>query len=133
MVGEMSAHHYFRDFYYCDNGNIPWLIMAQILSSTNKTLSRLIADYMNDFPCSGEINLSLSDPNRAMQSIELHYQADCIETTKLDGLSMAFSQWRFNIRCSNTEPLLRVNIETRNNATLLKEKTAEIVNLLNNV
>lgn len=128
--GEMSAHNYFRDFAYCDSGMIPWLLVAEIMCGTGKPLSELVGERMRLFPASGEINRRLSDPQAALDMITARFipSAQVIEYT--DGLSMEFSQWRFNLRSSNTEPLLRLNVESRGNYLLMQEKTAEILELL---
>lgn len=128
--GEMSAHHYFRDFAYCDSGMIPWLMVAEIMGTTEIPLSRLLGERIHRFPASGEINRKLSDPVRALTDVEETYQSDAVSIDRTDGLSMEFSEWRFNLRSSNTEPVVRLNVESRGNVTLLKEKTDEILVLL---
>lgn len=125
--GEMSAHHYFRDFAYCDNGNIPWLLVTELLCVRDKKLSTLVADRMAKFPCSGERNNTVGNPKGIIQSIEKHYAASAKEVKKVDGLSMEFDNWRFNIRMSSTEPVLRLNIEARDNVALMEEKTQELL------
>ena len=129
--GEMSAHHYFRDFYYCDNGNIPWLLVAELISTSGKKLSQLVADLINRYPCSGEINLTVNNSQQLIKKLKKHYysQAEHIDCT--DGIGLNFDQWRFNVRSSNTEPLLRVNVETRGDKKLLRLKTTELLNLIN--
>lgn len=124
--GEMSAHHYFRDFAYCDSGMIPWLLVCELLSHTGKSLSTLVAERIRLFPCSGEINFKVIDMKAVIERIQSHYlpQSPILDTT--DGLSMLFDDWRFNLRGSNTEPLLRLNIETKANEALLKQKLSEI-------
>jgi len=126
--GEMSAHHYFRDFGYCDSGMIPWLLVAALLSREGKTLSELVADRMAAFPVSGEINNRVDDPEAVIARIEDQYGDGIKDDT--DGLSLAFADYRFNIRKSNTEPLLRLNVESRGNAALLQEKTKELLQLI---
>lgn len=125
--GEMSAHHYFKQFAYCDNGNIPWLLVAELVSLQGQTLSSMVADRVAKFPCSGEINNTVNDPKRILQSIreKLEPEAEHIET--VDGLSMAFDAWRLNIRMSSTEPVLRLNVESRDDVALMKQKTAELL------
>ena len=125
--GEMSAHHYFRDFFYCDSGMVPWLLVLELICKTGKSLSQLVAEGIQAFPVSGEINRSVSDPAALIESIETRYAetADSVEHT--DGLSMAFPDWRFNLRMSNTEPLVRLNVETRGNKVLLRTKTEELL------
>ncbi len=126
--GEMSAHHYFRDFGYCDSGMIPWLLVCSLLSRRSTTLSRLVSARMAAFPVSGEINSRVGDPDAVIRSVEKMYGAGEIDRT--DGLSIAFPEFRFNIRKSNTEPLLRLNVESRGDARLLKLKTEELLGLI---
>ena len=128
--GEMSAHHYFRDFYYCDNGNIPWLLIVQMLSQCQTPFSELVKDSQNAFPCSGEINLKVENPNNVLQALHREYEPFAQHIDQIDGLDMVFSEWRFNIRCSNTEPLLRINVESRNCTDLVKKKTLEVLNVV---
>lgn len=128
--GEMSAHHYFRDFAYCDNGNIPWLLVTELLCVRGKTLSSLVEDRKAKFPCSGERNNTVGNPKAIIQSIEEHYTASAKEVKKVDGLSMEFDNWRFNIRMSSTEPVLRLNIEARNDVSLMEAKTAELLDFV---
>ncbi len=125
--GEMSAHHYFKDFSYCDNGTIPWLLVAEIVCKSGKTLSTLVADFKKNFPCSGEINLTVKNSDLVMQAIKNEYAPNSIDIDELDGLGISFKTWRFNVRQSNTEPLLRVNVETLGNESLLETKTQEIL------
>ena len=125
--GEMSAHHYFRDFAYCDSGMIPWLLVAELLSSTGKTLSQLVDDRMQAFPCSGEINSKVANPQGLLAHIEALYQANAVQVDHTDGLSMSFDEWRFNLRLSNTEPVVRLNVESRANVPLMQEKTSELL------
>ena len=128
--GEMSAHHYFRDFSYCDSGMIPWLLIAQLLSESGAPLSQLVAERIKKFPCSGEINRRLQDPEAALARLEAHYSGEAVHVDHIDGLSMEFDRWRFNVRKSNTEPLVRLNVETRGDRALLEEKTREVLSLL---
>lgn len=130
--GEMSAHHYFRDFFYCDSGMIPWLLTIELLSVSGKTLSELVRQYIADFPSSGELNFRLTDidAKTIIHDIEQHFAAQNPEKLMLDGLSLDFDNWRFNLRASNTEPLIRLNIEAKGNLDLLEEKTAELVTWL---
>ncbi len=123
--GEMSAHHYFRDFGYCDSGMIPWLLVASLLGGEEIKLSGLVADRMAAFPVSGEINNRVADPDAIIAQIEERYGDG--EKDYTDGLSIAFPEFRFNIRKSNTEPLLRLNVESRGDAELLQEKTVELL------
>lgn len=128
--GEMSAHHYFREFAYCDSGMIPWLLIAQLVSSTGKTLGELVADRMHAFPCSGEINFRVDDAKAATARVLAHFQKDTPTLDHTDGVSAEFTDWRFNLRSSNTEPLLRLNIETRGDAALLAQRTEELTTLI---
>lgn len=128
--GEMSAHHYFRDFFYCDSGMIPWLLVAGLMSSTGKKLSELVAPGMRAFPVSGEINRQVENPGALLQKIESSYTASSTGIDYTDGLSMNFENWRFNIRLSNTEPLVRLNVESRGDETLMQEKTAELLRFI---
>lgn len=129
--GEMSAHHYFRDFAYCDNGNIPWLLVAALVSASGKTLSQLVSERQARFPASGEINRHVADTRATIAKIETRY-ANAPDATieKVDGLSIEFPQWRFNLRGSNTEPVLRLNVESRGDAALMRAKTAELLALI---
>ncbi len=133
--GEMSAHHYFRDFAYCDSGMIPWLLVAELLSVTGKPLSELISDAMAAFPCSGELNFTVPDANATLMAIEAYYQEQddgvfVMHIDKTDGLSIAFTDWRFNLRTSNTEPLLRLNVESLGDVALMRVKTVELERLI---
>jgi len=130
--GEMSAHHYFRDFAYCDSGMIPWLLVAELVSKTGKTLSQLIDARMQAYPCSGEINFRVKDIQAILKKLEAAYSPNALEINRIDGISMAFEQWRFNIRASNTEPLLRLNVESRGNIALMQQKTAELSQFIRN-
>lgn len=125
--GEMSAHHYFRRFGYCDSGMIPWLLVAQHLSLTGKSLHEAIGDRMEAYPCSGEINREVGDIPAAIGAVRARYVPLALVEDHTDGLSLEFADWRLNLRGSNTEPLLRLNIETRGNRALLEEKTAEVL------
>jgi len=111
--GEMSAHHYFRDFAYCDSGTIPWLLAMAVLSETGKSLSSLVEEMIAKFPCSGEINFKVVDTQATIQKLFDHYADQKPEIDQTDGVSLNFGSWRFNVRASNTEPLLRLNIESR--------------------
>ena len=113
--GEMSAHHYFRDFAYCDSGMIPWLLVAELLSTSGKPLSSLVAERMAAYPCSGEINYRVLDAAASIERVHDHFVSSCLSQDETDGLSMEFADWRFNLRMSNTEPLLRLNVESRAN------------------
>ncbi len=125
--GEMSAHHYFRDFAYCDSGMIPWLLVAQLMSVKGQTLSTLVSERIGKFPCSGEINFHVNDVKACIAAVREHFaalQPLVIDTT--DGLSMEFAEWRFNLRGSNTEPVLRLNVESRQDMALVQEQVANI-------
>lgn len=128
--GEMSAHHYFRDFAYCDSGMIPWLLVAELLCVKNKTLSQLVGDRMAAYPASGEINSSLADPAKAIDRVLNQYQQSALNVDYTDGISLEFADWRFNLRSSNTEPVVRLNVESRANEVLMREKTKEILDIL---
>ena len=128
--GEMSAHHYFRDFFYCDSGMIPWLLMAELVSIKNKPLSELVADRIAKFPSSGEINRTINDADIALENVENFYRDSALSSDKLDGISMEFADWRFNLRKSNTEPLVRLNVESRGDQKLMQLKTQELLKLL---
>ena len=128
--GEMSAHHYFRDFAYCDNGTIPWLLVAALIGETGKTLSQLVSERQRKFPASGEINRTVTDIPSTIARIEQHYRAGALKLEKVDGLSAEFSSWRFNLRGSNTEPVLRLNVESRGDSDLMQTRTAELLAMI---
>lgn len=128
--GEMSAHHYFRDFSFCDSGMIPWLMVLEIMSKTGKKLSELVGERMSLFPVSGEINRRVKDPLSVIKRIEDKYRYDAISIDYTDGISIEFADWRFNLRCSNTEPVLRLNVEAKGNADLMRERTGELLELI---
>lgn len=129
--GEMSAHHYFRNFAYCDSGMIPWLIIAQLLSAKGQKLKSLVEQRLALYPCSGEINFVVDDASAILQRIEKRFAVHAVKIERIDGLSMDIGGWRFNVRASNTEPLMRLNVETRSHSELLKQKTKEISGLIN--
>lgn len=129
--GEMSAHHYFRDFAYCDSGMIPWLLVAELVSKSGKSLSDLVAERMQAYPCSGEINYKVDDVPAVLDRVMAHFGALSPQVDKTDGISLDFGEWRMNIRSSNTEPLLRLNVEARGNEGLVWEKVKEIEGLIN--
>ncbi|HUJ53019.1 MAG TPA: phosphomannomutase CpsG, partial [Steroidobacteraceae bacterium] len=125
--GEMSAHHYFRRFAYCDSGMIPWLMVLALISARGEPLSALVGKRMRLFPASGEINRCLStDTSSILAHVRAHYERQASSIDLTDGLSMEFADWRFNLRGSNTEPLVRLNVESRGNESLMREKTAEV-------
>ena len=128
--GEMSAHHYFRDFAYCDSGMIPWLLVAELLGCSGKPLSQLVSERIRAYPCSGEINYKVADAREAIQAVREHYAPMQPAEDTTDGLSFAFAGWRLNLRSSNTEPLLRLNVEAKEDASLVKQRVAEIETLL---
>ncbi|RYG26281.1 phosphomannomutase [bacterium] len=124
--GEMSAHHYFKSHWYCDSGMIPFLLVARLVSKTGKTLADLVDEMIAAYPCSGEVNSKVADVPGTIAKIEQEY-APQGKVDHIDGLSVEFSDWRFNLRGSNTEPLLRLNVESRGNRALMEEKTAELL------
>ena len=128
--GEMSAHHYFRDFAYCDSGMIPWLLVAELVSKSKRSLSDWVRDRFDAFPSSGEINFRVDDAGAAIDRVLSTYSADALSLDETDGVSLAFSDWRFNLRRSNTEPLVRLNIESRGGCEGLEAKVADISKLL---
>lgn len=130
--GEMSAHHYFKEFFYCDSGMIVWLLVSELLSSTGKSLATLVDDYIAKFPSSGELNFRLGghDATSIITKLEQLFANENPSKNTLDGLSLDFGKWRFNLRSSNTEPLIRLNIESRGDKALLAQKTAELVSFL---
>ena len=129
--GEMSAHHYFRKFSYCDSGMIPWLLVLQVIAESGKSLSQLVGERMRLFPASGEINRRLNgDPKTILARVKGLYEKNATAIDFTDGLSIEYPQWRFNLRSSNTEPLVRLNVESRGDGDLMREKTAELLALL---
>ena len=128
--GEMSAHHYFRRFAYCDSGMIPWLLVAQLLGESGQTLSELVGERMRAFPASGELNYRAPDAAAAIAAVEARYAPGALGVDRTDGVSFEYPDWRFNLRSSNTEPLLRLNVEARGAEALMREKTGELVQLL---
>jgi phosphomannomutase len=130
--GEMSAHHYFRDFGYCDSGMIPWLLVIDLLSQKQATLAELVNDMIAKYPCSGEINFKVKNTQDTIAQVLGHYQNQQPQLDRTDGISCAFEDWRFNIRASNTEPLLRLNIEAQGPQAqqLVAHKVAEISALI---
>jgi len=128
--GEMSAHHYFRDFAYCDSGMIPWLLVVEMMCRERKLLSELVSERMARFPASGEINRVLTNPKAVIAAVEKKYTVDSLHVDWTDGLSIEFPDWRFNLRMSNTEPVVRLNVESRGNQALMEAKTQELLNFL---
>jgi len=128
--GEMSAHHYFRDFFYCDSGMIPWLLVAELLCVKNETLSSLVKDRIAKYPSSGEINFKVDNAEAVFERIKNYDWGEAYELGSIDGLDMVFEAWRFNIRSSNTEPLIRLNLESKANIALVEEKLAIMKQLI---
>jgi phosphomannomutase len=132
--GEMSAHHYFRDFSYCDSGMIPWLLVAELLCVKNMKLSDTVSERIEAYPSSGEINSKLLEPKKAIERVLAAYQTEAIVFDETDGISLEFAgedgEWRFNLRCSNTEPMVRLNVESKGNHELMNKRTADILELL---
>ena len=128
--GEMSAHHYFREFSYADSGMIPWLLISEILCRSGASFSSLVSDRMARYPASGEINRRVDDAAEVRKRVEATYADSALHIERLDGLGMDFSDWRFNLRSSNTEPLLRLNVESRGDQALMEKRTAELLELM---
>ncbi|QHE19838.1 phosphomannomutase [Stenotrophomonas maltophilia] len=128
--GEMSAHHYFREFAYADSGMIPWLLIAQLISESGRSLADWVEDRMAAYPCSGEINFKVADAKAAVARVMAHFAAQAPVLDHTDGISADFGDWRFNLRSSNTEPLLRLNVESRGDASLMQARTDEISRLI---
>ena len=125
--GEMSAHHYFRDFSYCDSGMVPWLLVIDLMSRQNKKLSELVDERMLKYPVSGEINRRILDPASLLSQLEDEYAEGAVSIDHVDGLSVEYEQWRFNVRASNTEPVVRLNVESRGDESLMQAKTKELL------
>ena len=128
--GEMSAHHYFRDFSYADSGMIPWLLVIALMSRTGKSLSELVGERQSMYPTSGEINRQVADAGETLKKLYDRYAGDAASVDDTDGYSFEFPDWRFNVRMSNTEPVVRLNVESRDDEGLMSEKTREIVALM---
>ncbi len=126
--GEMSAHHYFRDNYYSDSGLIPFLLVTELMSLEDKPLSELVGEMIRKFPCSGEINSRIENPKEKLVQLKEKYSDGKLD--EIDGVSVAYDNWRFNVRMSNTEPLLRLNVEAKDDKNLMKEKTEELLNFI---
>ncbi len=126
--GEMSAHHYFRDNYYSDSGMIPFVLIMELMSVEGKTMSELVGEMIDNYPCSGEINTTLDDPQAKLEEIKAKYQDGKVEYT--DGVSVEYDTWRFNVRLSNTEPLIRLNVESKGDKALMEEKTNELLDFI---
>jgi phosphomannomutase len=128
--GEMSAHHYFRDFMYCDSGMIPWVLVLELMSRSGKPLSALVGERIAKFPSSGEHNFTLPDPKAAMARAVAAFDGAALRRDDTDGVSLEFADWRFNLRSSNTEPVVRLNIEARGDRALVAARLAEISAIL---
>jgi len=125
--GEMSAHHYFREFSYADSGMIPWLLIAEMICETGESLSQMVGERIAKYPASGEINRRVTDAARAIESIGIEYKAGAVDVDLTDGISIELEDWRFNLRASNTEPVIRLNVEGRGDEELMHEKTQELL------
>lgn len=128
--GEMSAHHYFDDFSYCDTGMVPWLAIVSEISTSGKSLKQMVEERIAKFPCSGEINFKVADAPAILAKIEATYGPDALKVEHIDGVSVEFDNWRFNVRSSNTEPLLRINVESRDDKGLVEAKVKELTDLI---
>ena len=128
--GEMSAHHYFREFSYADSGMIPWLLIAEMIGSSGNTLSEMVGDRIAKYPASGEINRRVSDAAKAIESIGIEYAPLAVDVDRADGISIEMVDWRFNLRASNTEPVIRLNVESRGDEDLMRRKTQELLSHL---
>ena len=130
-AGEMSAHHYYKQNFYADNGMIPMLMLLQILSESGMPLSTLVKDWMNKYPVSGELNVNVTNPARVLKLIEQQYKPTTKKIDYTDGISLEYDNWRFNLRMSNTEPVIRLNVETRQDIALMQQKTDELLKKIN--
>ena len=128
--GEMSAHHYFREFSYADSGMIPWLLVAELISKTGKSLGELVGERQAKFPASGEVNRQVENASETLQLLHDRYANDALAVDDIDGYSFEFPEWRFNIRMSNTEPVVRLNVESRGDVDLMRQKTEEVLQLM---
>ena len=128
--GEMSAHHYFKEFSYCDSGMIPWLQVAEAMSEEGRPLSAMVEERIARYPVSGEINLTLPQPARALAAARARYAGEALSVDETDGVSVELAEWRFNVRSSNTEPVVRVNVEARGDKILMEQKTQEVLDCL---
>ena len=130
---ENSAHHFFRDFSYCDSGMIPWLIVTQIMSEKGKHLGELVEEMEKEFPCSGEINLTVKNSDFILEKVKEKYGKNASRVDLIDGVGIEYDRWRFNLRPSNTEPLIRFNMETKGDRKLLEEKKKEIMDFIHSL
>ena len=131
--GEMSAHHYFRDFFYCDSGMIPWLLVLELVSKTGKSLSELVKQMVEAYPSPGEINRKVADAEAVISAVTEKYQDQALVIDTTDGVSMEFAEWRFNLRMSNTEPVIRLNIESRGDQEILHKNQDALLDLIESV
>jgi phosphomannomutase/phosphoglucomutase len=129
--GEMSGHHYFRDFFHCDSGMLPWMLIAQHLHQSGRTLGEAVAEMRAEFPSSGEINFRVADKGAAVTAVRGIFEPDAASVDRTDGLSCDFGDWRFNLRASNTENLLRLNVEAAGSRALVEARTADLSTILN--
>ncbi len=126
--GEMSAHHYFRDNAYSDSGIIPFLLVMQLMSEENKKFSELVGEMIKNYPCSGEINSTIDDPAAKIKELDALYTGGVRDYS--DGLCVDYPEWRFNVRMSNTEPIIRLNVESRGDEALMNAKTEELLKVI---
>ncbi len=131
--GEMSAHHYFRDFAYCDSGMIPWLLVAELVSASGRGLSTLVEERIQRYPVSGEINRRVNDAVAAIAAIRARFEPGALRVDETDGVGLEFPDWRFNLRMSNTEPVIRLNVESRGSVPLMERRTEEILGLIDDM
>jgi phosphomannomutase len=131
--GEMSAHHYFKDFFYCDSGMIPWLLVLELVCKTGRPLSDLVEKMVTSYPSPGEINCKVSDANAVIQEVKNKYESEALVVDITDGVSMEFTNWRFNLRMSNTEPVIRLNIESRGDRDILAKRKNDLLKLIESV
>lgn len=131
--GEMSAHHYFKDFFYCDSGMIPWLLVLELVCKTGRPLSDLVEKMVTSYPSPGEINCKVSDANAVIQEVKNKYESEALVIDTTDGVSMEFTNWRFNLRMSNTEPVIRLNIESRGDRDILAKRKKDLLKLIESV
>jgi len=127
--GEMSAHHYFKQHWYCDSGMIPFLLVCRLVSQTGRSLGDLVGEMIKNYPCSGEVNSHVADVQKTLADVEAAYKEGG-KVDHIDGLSIEYDTWRFNLRGSNTEPVIRLNVESRGNHALMEEKTQELLGLI---
>ena len=131
--GELSAHHFFKKFSYCDSGMVPWLLVLDLMSALGKPLSALVGERMERYPASGEINRRIGNPTEAIRCVRKKYEPLARKVDETDGISMEFDRWRFNLRMSNTEPLVRLNVESHGDGDLMDAKTREILAVLDSM